>query len=122
MSLNEQTSILPVYFVLSDSHGTFVPSLTTSSHQIIVKSISSLSWLKKHNSHLSAVSQIQTTTIASHISSSKSILLLIGINSIRSSPAALVLNQIKKFILLLRNHHRHLVDKTSINIVAIFSW
>jgi hypothetical protein len=79
-----------------------------------------LRWLNKHNSHYSAISQIQTTTIASYISSSKSILLLIGTNSIRSLPAALVLNQVKDFILLLRNHHPHLVDKASINIVAIF--
>jgi hypothetical protein len=120
MAFNAQTSLLPLYFVLSDSHATFVPSLTTSSYQIIVKSISGLSWLNKKKSHLSATSQIQTATISSYISSSKSILLLIGTNSIRFSTAAYILNQVKDFILLLRNHHPHLIHKTSINIVATF--
>lgn len=121
MSVSEQKSLLPIYFVLSDSHSKFVPpSTTTSSHKIIVKSISGLSWLNKYNSHLSAIYQIETTIIASHISSSKSILLLIGTNSIRSSPAAVVINQVKNFVLLLRDQHPHLVDKSSINIVRVF--
>ena len=99
----------------------YIPfSTTTSSHRIIVKSISSLSRINKHNFHLSAVPRFQTTVIASHISASKSVTLLTGTNSIRSSPAIVILKQVKDFILLPPVHHRHLGDRTSINIVAIF--
>ncbi len=94
--------------------------IQTSSHQIILESISSLSWVNKHQTHLFAMSRIQTSTISSFISSSQSIMFLIGTNSIRSSKASHVLSQLADFILFLRNRHPHLHHKDNIIVVKTF--
>jgi len=74
--MEQPTPPLPLYFVLSDSHAKFVPSITTtSSHQIVVKAISGLKWLDEYNQQLSALSVIQTPNISSYLSSVKSIIL-----------------------------------------------
>ena len=121
MLFTTPTTKLPFYFVLSDSHATYVPSsIKTSSHHIAIKYISGLSWLAPHDHPRSATHQIQTPTISSCISSAASIMLLIGTNSVRILNAAQIINQIRDFIILLRTHHPHLVHKTSIIVVAAF--
>jgi hypothetical protein len=121
MVFNAPASPLPLYFVLSDSHSKFLPSLTiTSTHRIIIKSISGLRWLFTKNRDLCATYQLQRFNISSYLASSTAIMLLIGTNSIRSSPASKIIQQIEDLIHLLRHLHPHLRHKDNIHIVATF--
>lgn len=121
MTPTSTTPLLPLYYVLSDSHCKFLPpSTTTSTHHIIIKSISGLRWLFANNRDLSAAYQIQLSNVSSYLSSSKSIMLLIGTNSVRAYPAPTIINHIEHLIQQLRRLHPHLHSKDSITIIATF--
>jgi hypothetical protein len=96
------------------------PLTTTSAHRLIIKSISGLRWLFTNNRALCATYQLQQSNVSSYLSSSKSIMLLVGTNSIRSSRTPIIIDQIENLIHLLRHLHPHLNSKDSINIVATF--
>ncbi|CAF2865804.1 unnamed protein product, partial [Rotaria sp. Silwood2] len=84
MATLQSSPTTPMYFVLTDSHGNYVPStITTSSYSIIVKAISGLKWIDNYNSNLSTLTLLSTTTLDSHLSSTTALMLLIGTNSVR---------------------------------------
>ena len=81
-----QALTLPSFLVVADSHGRFMnPSLTTDHCQIVTKAISGLSWINPHNPALCATSLLTSPALSSLISSSTSLLLVIGTNSVRST-------------------------------------
>jgi hypothetical protein len=112
---------LPSFLVIADSHGKFMrPSLTTDQCQIVTKAISGLSWANHHNLHLCATSLLTSPPFSSLISSSTSLLLAIGTNSVRNTCASLILNQIEVLIERLRTSHAHLRRTQSISIMSAF--
>jgi hypothetical protein len=117
-----KSSPTPVtYLVITDSHGKNVPTvINTSSYTIIVRAISGLQWVDSYKSQLSAVDLLSTPIIDSYLSSAKALMLLIGTNSVRCTPAPAILTQIKTFINSLRSRFAHLSAKHCINIIPCF--
>jgi len=121
MATPKSSPALPIYFVLTDSHGKYVPPVINSpSYKIIVKAVSGLKWIDQYNSQLSASALVATPIIDSYLSSAKAFMLLIGTNSVRCTPASTILTQITTFITSLRSRHTHLSDKHCINIIPCF--
>ncbi|CAF4597026.1 unnamed protein product, partial [Rotaria sp. Silwood2] len=121
MTFQSTTSTPKQYFVLADSHGRFVPRLTTTpTHQIIIQSISGLKWIDDDQHHLSAFHLLQTYPIFSHLASATAVMFLIGSNSLRKFSASIALNEIQHIISNLRQQHLHLAKKDSIGIVTTF--
>jgi len=111
----------PKYYVLTDSHGKFVPSpITTSSYSIKVNAVSGLKWIDNYNSKLSALALLSTPILDSYLSSAKAVMLLIGTNSVRCTPASTIIIQITTVINFLRSRYTHLLHKHCINIVPCF--
>ena len=112
---------LPLFFVLSDSHGKYLPTVvTTPYYKIVIKSISGLQWVHIYNSQLCAKSLLSSSFISSFFSSCIGVLLLIGTNSVRNSLALNIIDQVENFISLVRSHHTHLTRKSTISIVSVF--
>ena len=89
-----QSSTLPMFFVLTDSHGKFVPStITTSTYSINVHSVSGLKWLDTFNTSLSATHLLSSSNFDSHLTSIKALMLLIGTNSVRCTPALTIMKR-----------------------------
>ncbi|CAF4809774.1 unnamed protein product [Rotaria sp. Silwood1] len=121
MATLQSSPTTPMYLVLTDSHGKYVPStITTSSYSIIVKAVSGLQWIDNYNSNLSALKLLSRTTLHSHLSSTTALMLLIGTNSVRCTPASTIIIQINTVINFLRSRYIHLSDKHCINIVPCF--
>lgn len=109
------------YFILTDSHGKYVPPLiSTPAYSIEVMAISGLKWIDQYNPNLSAMTLLSSPTLQQRLSNAKAIMFIIGTNSVRCTPAAVVATQITHAISLLRSHHSHLSDKQCINIVPCF--
>jgi hypothetical protein len=121
MASQSTSSILKKYFVLADSHATFVPRLTTTTtHEVVIQSISGLKWIDDDQHHLSAFHLLQTYPIFSCLASANAVLFLIGSNSLRKFTASTVIHQVHHILHNLRQQHPHLVDKTSLGIVTTF--
>jgi hypothetical protein len=121
MATSKSSTTSPIYFVLIDSHGKYVPStITTSSYPIVVKAVSGLKWADNYNFRLSALTLLSTPIINSYLSSTKAVVLLIGTNSVRCTPAATIHMQIKTLINSLRSRYTHLSEKHCINIIPCF--
>jgi hypothetical protein len=112
---------LPLFFLLTDSHGKYFPPITVTPHyKLIVKSISGLQWVNTSNGRLCTRSLIMSSTISSILSSCSGVLFIVGTNSIRNLVAPHIIEQIDDLIDLIRNHHSHLSNKTDITIASVF--
>ena len=117
----DPTATLPSCFVLSDSHGRFIPStLTTAHYHLTTATQSGLQWRQSLDVSLCAYSLLRTPKISSIISSSSFVLLLIGSNSVRSHPANIVLEQVIDVISLLRRHNPHLSHSHALTVSLCF--
>ncbi|CAF1491589.1 unnamed protein product [Adineta steineri] len=117
----QPSTTFPLYFVLSDSHSTFVPPLiTTSSYQIVVKSISGLKWFDAKQRHLSALSLITTPPYASYFTAATKVLFLIGTNSVRLFNTSELLSQVEQFLTILRTNHAQFSNTNNTHMVACF--
>nr|ABL86691.1 putative envelope protein [Philodina roseola] len=112
---------VPNYFVLTDSHGKFVPPfITTPTYSIHIMAIFGLKWINSYNPALCTATLLSTSHLHQLLSSANSIMFLIGTNSLRCTPAVTVITQVSDLIHLLRFQHPHLSNKHSITLVACF--
>jgi hypothetical protein len=115
------TSIIPSFVIISDSHcKTFTSPITTSNYRMITKAIPGLQWTNQYENKYCAYSLIRSKSIVSLLSSSIGILLLIGTNSVRTTSALEIIEQVEDIINTIRLHHGHLSNKHSITIVSTF--
>ena len=121
LGFSSSDTIRPSFFVLTDSHGkSFPPMFSNDRFSIITRYISGLQWYNHQNSHLCAQSRINSHEISHHLSARQSVLFLIGTNSIRTTFAHEILNQIINFVNVIRSNHPTLTHKTSIIISIPF--
>lgn len=107
------------FLVVADSHAKlFPPIFYSSNYSLITKSISGLQWFNRHNPHVCATSLIQTSSITSLLSSSTAILFIISTNSVRTTPALEIIDQVTNVLRLIRLNHSHLSKKHDIAIVS----
>lgn len=112
---------VPSYFVLTDSHGKYVPTtISTPSYSIQVMAVSGLKWIDHYHSNLSALSVLSSDSVHQRVSTATAIMFLIGTNSVRCTPAATIITQITQVLHAIRTQHIHLSEKHSITIVASF--
>jgi len=112
----EQTD-LPLYFILSDSHGKSLQSkFKTPHYQITTRSISGLQWVNTYNHTLCTQTVLNSPSISSILSSATGVLFLIGTNSVRSMPALRIIQQVEAIVNMIRlnQHHIDHVDKITI--------
>ena len=111
----------PFFVVLSDSHGKYLQSkITTQHYHISTQSISGLQWINKYDRHLCARSILASSSFTSILSQCTGIVFLIGTNSVRSTHALHIIEQIEDIITVIRLHHGHLTHKHGITIVETF--
>ena len=112
---------LPLFFLLSDSHGKyFPPTISTSKYKFTCKSISGLQWVNNYNKQLCTRSLLLSSSISAVLSTCNGVLFIVGTNSIRTTTALHIIRQIDDIIDLVRFHHPHLICKTDISIVSVF--
>ena len=92
----------------------------TPNYKIISRSISGLQWINNYDRNLCARTLLLSSPIASIISKSTNILCIIDTNSLRTTKALDVIQQIKDVIDNLRLSHTHLTHKHAITIVETF--
>ena len=115
---NPQTE-LPFFLAIGDSHGRNLdPETITSQFTIITKVTSGLQWYQPYQQHLCAQSLINSSCISPLISTCSGVLLLIGTNSVRNTPAFRIIEQVAHFIESLRTTHPHLTGKHDISVVC----
>ncbi|CAF2002180.1 unnamed protein product [Rotaria magnacalcarata] len=121
MTTSQSLPTTPMYFVLTDSHGKFVPpTITTINYRIMVKAILGLKCIDKYSSNLSALAVLSTSCLDSHLASSHALMLLVGTNPVRCDPASSIITHIKTIIIFLCSTYPHLSGKHCINIVPCF--
>ena len=97
------------FLVIGDSHLKYSHSyFAQSSNNIIVKAIRGLKWVDYFDENLSVSSLLLSTEMQSIIISTKAVLFLVAINSIRIRTANKVINEIKNIILRLKRTFPHL--------------
>jgi len=90
---------LPLFLILTDSHGKFNPPIVTTTHyNVITRLVSSLQWIKNYNNQLCIRSLVPSTSISSLLSSCADVLFLIGTNSVRNTTALQIIEQVKDII------------------------
>ncbi|CAF0822104.1 unnamed protein product [Rotaria sp. Silwood1] len=116
-----ETINVPSFLILSDSHGKHLKSMeNTSKYTMITHSISGLQWINQYDSKLCARSIILSSSMTSILSKSAGVLCLIGTNSVRTTHALQIIQQIEDIIHTIRLHHAHLTHKHGITIVQTF--
>jgi hypothetical protein len=119
--MNNPTIQAPLFLILSDSHGRYLPStFATPNHHFVTRSISGLQWIKTYDDKLCARSILLTPSITSILARSAGILCIIGTNSVRATHASQIITQVENVINVIRTHHAHLIHKHDITIVATF--
>ncbi|CAF3336543.1 unnamed protein product, partial [Rotaria sp. Silwood2] len=112
---------LPMFFLLTDSHGKYLPPVFyTSSYKIIIKPISGLQWNNQYDKSLCAKSLILSQSISSNLSSCAGVLFLIGTNSVRNTSAPRIIEQVEDIIDLIRRNYSNLQQKLAISITSVF--
>lgn len=112
---------LPLFLILSDSHGKYFPPIvTTPTYKQITKSISGLQWINPGNHELCAYSLITSPEISSLLASCVGLLFVVGTNSLRTIMASQVIQQVEVIIDLIRAHHPHLQRRDHITITSTF--
>lgn len=120
-SLSTPTTLRPAFLLLTDSHGRFFPPLfETSEYSITTKSISGLSWSNSYNSSLCTSSFLTSSSFSTHIVNFSRVLFLIGSNSIRTTRAPVIIDQIASLIDYLRSTYPHLDHPAAIGIIYTF--
>ena len=115
---NPQTE-LPFFLVIGDSHGRNLdPETITSQFIIITKGTSDLQWYQPYQQHLCAQSLVNSSCISPSISTCSGVLLWIGTNSVRNTPAFRIIWTSAHFIESLRTTHPHLTGKHDISVFA----
>ena len=109
------------FIIVADSHAKSFPPIFSSSHySLITRSISGLQWFNPRDTDLCATSLIQSTSLSSLLSSSAGIFFLISTNSVRTTSAVEIIDQVANIIRLIRSHHPHLSNKHHISIISPF--
>ncbi|CAF1548113.1 unnamed protein product [Adineta ricciae] len=120
-SLSTHSTLRPAFLLLTDSHGRFFPPLfETSEYSITTKSISGLSWLNSYNSSLCTSSLLISSSFSTDIATFSRVLFLIGSNSIRTTRAPVIIQQITSLIDCLRHTYPHLAHPAAIGIIYTF--
>lgn len=115
------TPTLPTIFLFSDSHGKyFPPNSHSTKYCYTTKSISGLQWYNSNHPNLAVHSLINSTSIRSLLVSCYGVVFLVGTNSVRITPATIIIDQITTIIDLLRQQHSHLTRKNRIIIISSF--
>ncbi len=108
---------LPIFLILGDSNAKyFPPVVVTPTYKLITKSISGLQWIHYHNPELCTRSLLDTQSISSILSLCTGVFFFIGTNSVRTTDAPQIIQQIDEIIDVIRFHHSHLVRKEHISI------
>lgn len=109
------------FLVFGDSHAKFFPPIFNSSnYTLITRSISGLQWFNPCDTKLCATSLIQSAALSSLLSSSAGIFFIISTNSVRTTPALQIIDQVTNIVRLIRSHHPHLSNKHHISIISPF--
>lgn len=112
---------LPFFMVIADSHGKNLdPEIITSHFTIITKATSGLQWCQSYQRQLCATSLVNSSSFSDLISICSGVLFLIGTNLDRNTPALRIIEQVERFVGLLRTSHPHLTGKHDISIVCAF--
>jgi len=115
------TISVPLFTIVSDSHCKhFQSTITTPNYHVITHAISGLQWVNQYNNNLCARALILSSSISSLLSSSADVLLLIGTNSVRTTPTLQTIEQIEDIINIIRSHHVHLNHQHHITIIVTF--
>ena len=115
------TANLPVFLIISDSHCKhFESMIDTTDFRITTKAVSGLQWRNHYDHNLCVHSLILSQPISSLISTAVSILFLVGTNSIRTTPALKIIEQVEEIVNLIRSNHTHLQRKHTITITTTF--
>ncbi|CAF1212583.1 unnamed protein product [Rotaria magnacalcarata] len=109
------------YFVFGDSHAKCIRSnIAASSYNLITRSISGLKWIDRYDRKLSLYALLSLAEMNSSLSKANAILLLIGTNSVRTTPAAEIILEIQQILLLLQQMYPHLNQPKNITISSTF--
>ncbi|CAF1661565.1 unnamed protein product [Adineta ricciae] len=120
-SLSVASPSLPIFYLLADSHGRHLPStITTSTYTLINTTVSGLHWFHPTRQNLSVQSLISSPEIFSHLSSCQRLLLLVGTNSARNTPASVIIEQISNIVDTIRSRHSQLSSTRAIAIAMVF--
>ncbi|CAF4615924.1 unnamed protein product [Rotaria socialis] len=118
---HHEHTALPLYFILSDSHGKNLQStITTPYYQIKTRSISGLQWVNTYDYTLCTQNVLNSPSISSILSSATGVLFLIGTNSVRSMPALRIIQQVEAIVNMIRLNHHHIDHLGKITIAATF--
>ncbi|CAF3386850.1 unnamed protein product [Rotaria socialis] len=120
--IHHEYTALPLYLILSDSHGNNLPStIKTPHYQITTRSISGLQWMNTYNQTLCTQTVLNSPSIPSILSSATRVLFFIGTNSVRSMPVLRIIQQVEAIVNMIRlNHHHHIDHVDKITIAATF--
>lgn len=111
----------PSFLLVTDSHGRFFPPIfETHRYSLTTKAVSGLSWKNTFNPSLCAHSIVFSSSITSNLPNYKSILFLVGTNSIRNTKPSVIIDQIEHMIDLLRLNYPHFSNPAAIGIVTTF--
>lgn len=115
------SSSQPDIYLLADSHGRcLTPLLHLSNHTVQVNAVSGLQFVNHHSSNLCATTILQSASISPILSNVKSVVLLIGTNSVRALPFTTIITQVTQLVSILRQLHPHLSSPHSITIIKTF--
>jgi hypothetical protein len=115
------TANLPTFLILSDSHCKRLNSIiNTPDYCVMVQSISGLQWINPYDNKLCARSLILSSSLSSRLSSASGLLFCIGTNSVRTTPALQIIEQVEEIINLIRSNHVHFNKKHDITILTTF--
>ena len=117
-----QPQVIPLsFFILADSHAKKIPSMqSTPNFTVTTRAISGLAWINEQNPDLCARSHLSSSSFSSILSNTDAIMFLIGTNSVRTTHATRIIDQITEVITVLRTNHPHVVRSNSIVVALTF--
>ncbi|CAF1643718.1 unnamed protein product [Rotaria magnacalcarata] len=119
--IRHEHTVLPLYFILSDSHGKNLPSISKAPHyQITTRSISGLQWMNTYNHTICTQTVLNSLSMSSILSSATGVLFFIGTNSVRSMPALRIIQQVGAIVNMIRLNHHHIDHVDKITMAATF--
>ncbi|CAF1392480.1 unnamed protein product, partial [Didymodactylos carnosus] len=109
----------PHIFLLADSHGRNIHKRLPSScnYQLDIEWQSGMKWVDNYQENMSAIDALTTAAVSSRLSPSCALILLLGTNSIRTTPYDQIIPQIETFIVIIRTRFPNIKSIAIINCI-----